>query len=55
MLVSCLDPIPATQAAPAYPHYQQHYTPPMPVPPQTPGQHSGFGPNPGSTPNGQPW
>lgn len=57
VLVSCLDPIPATQTAPAYPAYQQQYTPPMPFPPPTPapGHPSGFGPNPGSTPNGQPW
>ncbi|HEX4221294.1 MAG TPA: hypothetical protein VHZ97_02960 [Pseudonocardiaceae bacterium] len=55
VLVSCLDPIPATQTAPAYATYPQQY-PPMPVPPPpVPGPHPGFGPHPGNTPGGQHW
>ncbi|HJP74044.1 MAG TPA: hypothetical protein VJ914_07235 [Pseudonocardiaceae bacterium] len=61
VLVSCLDPIPATQTAPAYATYPQHHPqhqpyPPMQVqPPAAPSPHPGFGPTPGSLPNGQQW
>jgi hypothetical protein len=61
VLVSCLDPIPATQTAPAYATYppqhpQHHQYPPTQVPPPpAPSRHPGFGPTPGSTPNGQQW
>ncbi|HEX3780864.1 MAG TPA: hypothetical protein VHX38_14445 [Pseudonocardiaceae bacterium] len=59
VLVSCLDPIPATQTAPSYAAYQQQYTPPMPSSPSSmpgPVGGQGFGPNPGAAPpNGQQW
>lgn len=60
VLVSCLDPIPATQTAPAYATYPQQHPqqqyPPMQVrPPAAPSPHPGFGPTPGSLPNGQQW
>ncbi len=59
VLVSCLDPIPATQTAPSYAAYQQQYTQPMPsAPPSMPGPIGGpgFGPNPGGpSPHGRQW